>query len=772
MARSDEKQLLIKIRAEIRDALRSLDDTANRLDRLGRQGKKAAKDLKDTADSSKQVAASLDLIRNALAGISFVAFVRSAVDASQQAAIAFKGLESVANFTGVGIGRAFQEAEKLTADGLLSVAEASRALQNLLSRGYDIDQAVTTIQRLKDAAAFGRQSHLELGEAVVTATEGLKNENSVLVDNAGVTRNVAAMWKDYAAQIGKSVDDLTAAEKIQAEYNGILQETEAQLGNAAKAAQGWQGEQAWLNKALFEFRAQLGESMIPVLTELVRAGTFVIDNFLKPFITFVQDAGRGTAFLVQAIQNIGEGDFDALRRNYLLLLHERRMFEQQAPNTPASPTEGADPAKREAFRQRLTGSGTPTPDKSAEAKRKREAEAAAREARQAALAEIEARLRLEEDASRREEEILKGRFDRNLIGYQDYYTRLAALRQQDIDHQIAAKQAELDLAKDRAAQVQLLNEITLLERQRDDIVREAADGIATAREKETEKLKQQRDELDNLIAKYDRQFARQRTFDADARAVQESDLAPEQKEFLLGRIAEEYGKAGEQVRDTSDQMTQFASRAAENMQDAFADFLFDPFGSNLEDMARNFADTLRRMAAEALSQDILGAIFGNKTPSAAGGAGGLLGGAGGLLGGLGDLAKGGGGIGGFFSNLLMLFGFDEGGYTGTGGRTQPAGVVHKGEYVFSAPSVGRLGVGFLDALHGLTKGSSIPSFGYANGGIVDQMAAAGGGQSSSIRIINTVDPNLVHDYLSSPAGERVIVNHIQRNAGKVRQIVK
>jgi hypothetical protein len=43
--------------------------------------------------------------------------------------------------------------------------------------------------------------------------------------------------------------------------------------------------------------------------------------------------------------------------------------------------------------------------------------------------------------------------------------------------------------------------------------------------------------------------------------------------------------------------------------------------------------------------------------------------------------------------------------------------------------------------------------------------------SSSIRIVNTIDPNLVHDYLASSAGERVIINHIQRNAGKIKQVV-
>jgi len=446
---ANEQAILLKIRGEITDALRALDQTTERLDRLGRQGRKSAADLDSIARSSRFTAASFDLIRGAIAGISIERFVTSTVGAAKQAENSFKGLEAVANFAGIGIGRAFQEAEKLAADGLITVAEASKSLQNLLSRGYDIDQAVTTIQRLKDAAAFNRAAHLELGEAVVTATEGLKNENSILVDNAGVTKNVSVLWKEYAAQIGKSVDDLTVAEKIQAEYNGILLETEAQLGNAAKAAAGWQGEQARLNQELFAFQAQLGQALIPVLSDLARSGTFVIDNFLRPFITFVQDAGRGTAFLVQAIQNIGSGDFDALRRNYLLLLHERKMFEQQAANTPQSPTEGVDPAKRAAFEKRLTFVPPERPKKPKAPKSSVVDDA--RQATQALLdlrrAAIGTELADQQAGFDRGEAALKRQFDRNVIGYHTYYGRLAELRRADLDAQIEAKRQEIELAR-------------------------------------------------------------------------------------------------------------------------------------------------------------------------------------------------------------------------------------------------------------------------------------------------------------------------------------
>ena len=62
-------------------------------------------------------------------------------------------------------------------------------------------------------------------------------------------------------------------------------------------------------------------------------------------------------------------------------------------------------------------------------------------------------------------------------------------------------------------------------------------------------------------------------------------------------------------------------------------------------------------------------------------------------------------------------GFAEGGYTGMGGKYEPAGVVHRGEYVMTADATKKLGVGFLDRLNK----------GYANGGYVGASSSTMGG---------------------------------------------
>lgn len=231
----------------------------------------------------------------ALVGIVSVREIFQFVDASvaefARAESAFRGLEAVANNSGVGIGRAMESAQRLAADGLMSVAESSKALQNLLAAGYDISDAEKMLLRMKDIAIYGRQAHLALGEAVVSASEGIKNENSVLVDNIGLSKNLSVIWKEYAAQIGKSVAELTQQEKIQATVNGVMRETEAQAGNATKAVGGYQQRVAQADAETRKFMATLGELLAPLMAWAREFGVFIINDVAKPLIFAVQSMG-------------------------------------------------------------------------------------------------------------------------------------------------------------------------------------------------------------------------------------------------------------------------------------------------------------------------------------------------------------------------------------------------------------------------------------------------------------------------------------------------
>ena len=83
-----------------------------------------------------------------------------------------------------------------------------------------------------------------------------------------------------------------------------------------------------------------------------------------------------------------------------------------------------------------------------------------------------------------------------------------------------------------------------------------------------------------------------------------------------------------------------------------------------------------------------------------------------------------------------LLGFASGGYTGDGGKYQPAGVVHRGEYVITKEATSRLGIGFLNHLN--------YGRGYATGGVVGSIPSTGyrpmAGGSISVKVINNGEP--------------------------------
>lgn len=248
----------------------------------------AAANEKQAATQKNVVA---ELAKGATAVLAYKAVVVNSIRAANEFTAAIMGLASVARFSGEDIGATLNKATDLTTDGLMSTSEAALALKNLLSRGFTADQAIEMINRLKDSAAFGRQASLEFGQAVVSATEGIKNENSILVDNAGVTKNVSVMWKEYAAQIGVTVDSLSQAQKREAEYSGVMRETEGQMGNSALAADSLMGSTARMNKSANDAAVAFGQALTPAAILLADSITWVNESAIKPMIFGVQSIG-------------------------------------------------------------------------------------------------------------------------------------------------------------------------------------------------------------------------------------------------------------------------------------------------------------------------------------------------------------------------------------------------------------------------------------------------------------------------------------------------
>ncbi len=82
----------------------------------------------------------------------------------------------------------------------------------------------------------------------------------------------------------------------------------------------------------------------------------------------------------------------------------------------------------------------------------------------------------------------------------------------------------------------------------------------------------------------------------------------------LKQAGEEYNRLSHSADENNSKMTVYAEQAARNIQDAFANFLFDPFNQGLDGMLKGFARVLQRMAAEQAASAIFGegGLFGKK----------------------------------------------------------------------------------------------------------------------------------------------------------------
>lgn len=190
-------------------------------------------------------------------------------------------------------------------------------------------------------------------------------------------------------------------------------------------------------------------------------------------------------------------------------------------------------------------------------------------------------------------------------------------------------------------------------------------------------------------------------------------------EAEIDRLADAYARAGESAREAADNMRQVQDDAR-----AGAHALTDIFGAMLRggDAARQ---SLARLLAQVAQVQMMRGITA-----------------------LSDA-----GVGGSLVRVLggLLRPFDTGGYTGDGGRTEPKGVVHGGEYVFSKAATSRIGKDNLEALHRRAQG-------YARGGFVGGAAALPVSRTAPDRTVLAVE--LRSDMLDAKISEgaaRVVV---------------
>ena len=280
------EELQVLITANTKDFNAKIDKANKRLGSLEQQATRTGAGVGKLFTGIKTTAAVAAIQK-------VVSEVKKLTDAYAENEAAQMGLSSILTAQGKDLNAAKAWLKSYTKDGLIPMMDAYTAYKSLAAAGYSDEQTQSILTNLKDSAAFNRQGSMTMGEAIKSAAEGIKNENSILVDNAGVTKNLSVIWDEYAASIGKTAATLTDAEKRIATTQGLMRETAFQTGDAAKYSNTLAGAQAALKAQTKMLSSALGSMFAPALQQCIPHVTALLERLTA----LAEKAGQVMAIL-------------------------------------------------------------------------------------------------------------------------------------------------------------------------------------------------------------------------------------------------------------------------------------------------------------------------------------------------------------------------------------------------------------------------------------------------------------------------------------------
>ncbi len=255
-------QLVIDLKIKTEALEKGLETAKQKLENLENKNKQVQ-------NSNNQLDASFIAMSASI--IASLAKITSAIDDGVQKynkyVNSMQALEKTAKVTNNSMTEIKNSMEDVNEFKFIDEADLSKSMQNLIKYGFSVKQATEMLKIMQDAAIGNKQDSYSLSEAIRVTTEGIRMENSVLSDASGIQKNISVMYEEYAKKIGKSTDALTQAEKVQAVYNGYMDEAKDFIGTASEMSNSYQGQQAQLNATNLELSRNIGESMIPALTQ-------------------------------------------------------------------------------------------------------------------------------------------------------------------------------------------------------------------------------------------------------------------------------------------------------------------------------------------------------------------------------------------------------------------------------------------------------------------------------------------------------------------------
>jgi len=238
---------------------------------INKQEKNLKKSLENFEPTFRRMAATGAVALGAIG----TAFIKFGQEGAQSQAVAL-GFQRMTESIGADADE-IVEALKRASGGTISETDlmltANKAMALGVANNTEDFTALMEVARNK-AQIMG----LSVEQAFNDLSTGIGRGSVMILDNLGITTTAAKAQEQYAAQIGKAVDELTEAEQKQALFNIVIEQGQAEIekmgGVTTTSAEKLQA----LGAQFADMRSTIGEALLPALEALVQALTPIIEK--------------------------------------------------------------------------------------------------------------------------------------------------------------------------------------------------------------------------------------------------------------------------------------------------------------------------------------------------------------------------------------------------------------------------------------------------------------------------------------------------------------
>lgn len=276
---SKEKELVIKIRAEADNAITEIARLRKGVASLEKEAAKGGtkqygKVFERIAKGSNSLTASL---KGVVAGMAALGISMKAVDFSKLAADAEQAadaFEKVVSDMGKNADEEFAKIKEAS-KGLISDADMSQSATTALSLGVPLKSLA---QLMEVARVKAREMGTDVKSAFADLATGIGRGSPMILDNLGLTIKLGEANQKMAASLGKTVEQLTKQEKIQALTNAVIEAGASSVKRYADASLSSKEKMQAMNASLDNLKVKIGNALLPVLNKAVKAMTEWANN--------------------------------------------------------------------------------------------------------------------------------------------------------------------------------------------------------------------------------------------------------------------------------------------------------------------------------------------------------------------------------------------------------------------------------------------------------------------------------------------------------------